>query len=94
MIKAPIKEGIKWVYPGKSKLKIFCRNGTEMVRKSIAIAKIEIIKTAIFFSKITEIKLLDFEREVMIKNILPIIKAENATTLISPFVCPSLRDMK
>jgi len=60
-----------------------------MVMISIDIAKPPIIKTARFRSFRTDIKLRVFESELNIKNIFPIIKAENEMALISGSLCPS-----
>ena len=93
-INDPIKEEIKCLYPGKSKLKMSCNNGIDIVNSSIANAITEMSKTAMFFSRITEKKFLVSDNDVRIKNTFPIIKDEKAMALISFSECPSLIDRK
>lgn len=73
---------------------MLCKKGVEIVNTSKAIAVIEIIRTARFFSLMTAIKLRVFESEVSIRNIFPIMSDENAIALTSSCVCPSFIERK
>jgi hypothetical protein len=90
----PINAETKCLYPGNSKEKTSLKNGVLIIMTKMKKATIKIIINEMFFSKITDKKVLVSDNEVRIKNTFPMIKEEKAMALISPAECPSFRDIR